>query len=124
MISQRPYLIRAIYQWILDNNLTPHILVNADYPNTEVPMEFVNNGSIILNIIPNSIQNLQMENDFISFGARFGGIPREIFIPPEAVLGIFAKENNQGMLFPDDETPEPEPPKDLKPTRPALKIVK
>ncbi len=126
MTSQRPYLIRAIYQWLLDNEFTPHLLVNANFPNTEVPQDFVNKGSIILNINPSSIQHLQMENDFISFNARFNGVAHQIFIPPQAVLGIFAKENNQGMLFPEIETDlDPEPPKTTpSKSRPTLKIVK
>ncbi len=127
LTSQRPYLIRSIYEWILDNNLTPHLLVNAKADQVEVPKEFVVDGTIVLNILPESIANLELGNDYISFNARFSGVSRELFIPPHAVLGIFAKENNQGMLFADEPNKTPPPAK--KPTikkkvKPTLKIVK
>jgi stringent starvation protein B len=111
--STKPYLTRAIYEWILDNGLTPHLLVDAGYPGTEVPAQFVQDGQIILNLAPTAVRNLVMGNEWISFGARFSGTPYELLIPSEAVLGIFSRENRQGMVFaapeyPGQDAPEPE----------------
>jgi len=100
LTSTKPYLVRAIYEWILDNGLTPHLLVDAQYPGAQVPAEFVQDGQIVLNIAPGAVRDLVMGNDWISFGARFGGTPRELMVPSEAVLGIFSRENQQGMVFP------------------------
>ena len=131
MTSNRPYLIRALYEWLLDNELTPHLLVDADYENVAVPRQFVEEGRIVLNINPSAVMNLEMTNEIISFNARFGGKETDVFIPPLAVLGIYARENGRGMLFPDelegveadddpDETDPTPPPKG----RPSLKVVK
>lgn len=109
LTSTRPYLVRALYEWILDNDLTPHLLVDAEYPGTQVPAEFVQDGQIVLNIAPSAVRNLVMGNDRIHFGARFGGMARELSVPTEAVLGIFARENHQGMLFPQPEYPRESP---------------
>ncbi len=112
LTSTKPYLTRAIYEWILDNGLTPHLLVDAGYPGTEVPAQFVQDGQIILNLAPTAVRNLVMGNEWISFGARFSGTPYEILIPSEAVLGVFSRENRQGMVFAPPEHPEqgsPEP---------------
>ncbi|MEJ2609242.1 MAG: ClpXP protease specificity-enhancing factor [Candidatus Thiodiazotropha sp.] len=129
MSSNRPYLIRAFYEWVVDNGKTPYLMVNAEYPNAVLPLKFVENGRIILNIDPSAISRLELANDWISFSARFAGVLEDIMIPPGAVMGIYAKENGQGMLFPDEETDlEEEPEDDPDPTpsgrRPALKIVK
>ena len=131
MTSNRPYLIRALYEWLLDNDLTPHLLVDADYENVEVPRQFVEEGRIVLNINPSAVMNLEMTNEMISFNARFGGKETDVLIPPLAVLGIYARENGRGMLFPDElEGEESEDdPDDTDPTpppkgRPALKVVK
>jgi stringent starvation protein B len=132
--SNRPYLIRALYEWLVDNDLTPHLLVDATMDNVEVPTQFVEDGRIVLNINPTAVMNLQLDNDFISFNARFGGRETSVFIPPQAVLGIYARENGRGMLFPDDvedavdgsgndpddNDPAPVPPKG----KPSLKVVK
>lgn len=127
MTSNRPYLIRAIYEWLLDNELTPHLLVDANADGVEVPQEFVEDGRIVLNINPTAVGQLQLGNDLISFNARFGGRETSLLIPPDAVLGIYARENGRGMLFPEDEFEDggdddnpPEPPKG----RPSLKVVK
>jgi stringent starvation protein B len=104
--STKPYLVRAIYEWILDNNMTPHLLVDAGYPGTRVPMEFVEDGQIVLNIAPSAVQGLVMNNDWVHFSARFGGVSRNLEIPSEAVLGIFSRENHQGMIFPPSQQPE------------------
>jgi len=125
MSPNRPYLIRAIYDWICDNGLTPHLLVDAGYPGTEVPQEFVENGQVVLNLAPKAVQGLVAGNEEIIFSARFGGIPRNLVVPVGAVLAIYARENGQGMAFSPDEMPPPEP--DRVPTdegRPSLRIVK
>lgn len=109
LTSTKPYLVRAIYEWILDNGLTPHLLVDALYPGAQVPVESVQNGQIVLNIAPTAVRDLVMGNDWISFGARFGGVPRELMVPSEAILGIFSRENQQGMVFPPPEYPQDTP---------------
>ncbi|MDO3382875.1 ClpXP protease specificity-enhancing factor [Gilvimarinus algae] len=129
MSSSRPYMIRALYEWIVDNQCTPYILVNAHARGVEVPQEHINKeGQIILNVSPTSVVGLEIGLESIVFSARFGGIPRDLFIPTYAVLGIYARENGQGMVFeaePEPPTP-PEPPKpegsDDK--RPSLRVVK
>ena len=111
MTPLKPYLIRALYQWINDNELTPYVLVDATAKNALLPMDYVENGKIVLNIRPKSIDNLTMGNEFIEFSASFSGTPMEILFPVNAVMGIFAKENNEGMFFDrqdGDNTPPPE----------------
>jgi stringent starvation protein B len=97
-VSTKPYLMRAIYEWCVDSGFTPYVLVAVD-ENTRVPMEHVKNGEIVLNISPVATTNLKMDNDYIHFAARFNGASREIIIPVGAVLGIFARENSQGLFF-------------------------
>ncbi len=109
LTSTKPYLVRALYEWILDNALTPHLLVDAQYPGTQVPPEFVQDGQIVLNLAPTAVRNLVIGNDWIHFGARFGGVARELSVPSESVLGIFARENHQGMVFPQPEYPREVP---------------
>ncbi|WP_058441124.1 ClpXP protease specificity-enhancing factor [Legionella brunensis] len=126
MTSNKPYLIRAIYDWIVDNDQTPYILVSANYPGVQVPQEFVNDGRIVLNISPKACRGLHLENDRIIFTARFSGQSMQIFIVPAAVLAIYAKENGQGMEFPE-EIHEPLPPATSgteKGRKPALTLVK
>ena len=131
MTSNKPYLIRAIYDWIVDNELTPYLLVNAEYPGVEVPQEHVSGGRIVLNISPNASRGLHIENDRIVFSARFSGLVTQIFGRPQAVLAIYAKENGRGMEF-GEEYDEPPPPastsssvSDIKARKkPALKLVK
>lgn len=109
MTSSRPYFIRALHEWIVDNGLTPYLMVYAQAEGVEVPQQYVNkSGQIVLNIAPGAVADLQLTNDMISFKARFGGVPMEINVPCHAVLGIYARENGQGMMF-DAETP-PSPP--------------
>jgi stringent starvation protein B len=127
MTSNRPYLIRALYEWLVDNDLTPYLLVDATHARVQVPTQYVDEGRIVLNINPRAVANLQLGNDWISFNARFGGQSQEVMLPPHAVLGIYARENGQGMLFATEESGEhpeddPEPPKPGK--RPSLKVVK
>ncbi len=99
----RPYMARAIYEWIVDNNLTPYLLVDATRPNTMVPEQFIQDGQIVLNIVPHAVHALNIGNDVISFSARFGGVSRDIYVPMEAVLGIYARENGQGLFFDPNE---------------------
>lgn len=99
----RPYLARAIYEWICDNNLTPYLLVDATQPNTRVPEQFIQDGQIVLNIVPHAVHQLHMSNDAITFSARFGGVSRDIYVPLYAVLGIYARENGQGLFFDPSE---------------------
>jgi stringent starvation protein B len=129
--STKPYLIRALHQWCSDFGFTPFLAVFVD-ERVEVPMEFVKNNEIVLNISAEACHQLRIENDWISFQARFGGIPNKVLIPVTHVLAIYARENGQGMSFPFN--PETKGPEDsefgnkntLKAnrTRPALKIVK
>jgi stringent starvation protein B len=99
MTSNQPYLLRAFYEWIVDNNLTPYIVVNALYPGVLVPQEHVRDGQIVLNIAPASCNKFVMGNVEISFDARFGGVPRNLLVPCKAVLAIYAKENGAGTVF-------------------------
>lgn len=136
MSSNRPYLIRALYEWLLDNGQTPYLLVNAEHSGTVVPRQFVEDGRIVLNIDPAAVAGLELGNEWISFSARFSGVSEDILVPPSAVQGIYSKENGQGMLFPDEEKvgdgepngPDPDPDPDPKPDkpggRPSLKVVK
>jgi len=124
--STKPYLIRAIYDWCSDNGLTPYLAVRVD-GQTRVPMAYVKDGEIVLNLGADAVRNLHMGNDIISCGGRFGGVPHELVIPVAAVIGIFARENGQGMAFePQSSTPPPEG--DGEPTaphgRPHLRVVK
>jgi len=107
--SRRPYLIRAIYDWCVDNGHTPHLLVAADYPGVTVPQQFVQEGRITLNLSPMAVQSLQLDEDPIWFSARFSGRPFEVIVPPGAVLAIFARENGEGLVFGEVEPPQGEP---------------
>lgn len=95
----RPYMVRALYQWIEDNALTPYLMVDATAENVQIPREHVQDGRIVLNIASRATGNMSMENDYIHFSARFGGVSQEIWVPLTAVMGIYAKENSQGMFF-------------------------
>lgn len=99
----RPYMARAIYEWICDNQLTPYLLVDATQPYTSVPEQFVKDGQIVLNIAPHAVHQFQMNNDAITFSARFGGVARDIYVPISALMGIYARENGQGLFFDPDE---------------------
>ena len=127
MTSNRPYLIRALHEWITDNGLTPHLLVNAELAEVEVPLQYVHEGRIVLNVSATAIHGLRLGNDWIEFSARFGGSPCWIRIPPLAIIAIYARENGQGMIFSEaSETPgsdEP-PPKPQPDKKPMLKVVK
>jgi stringent starvation protein B len=137
MTSSRPYLIRALYEWILENNCTPYILVNAYGADVMVPQEFVKDGQIILNISASAVQGILMTDNAIEFSGRFAGIPTPVYVPVAAVMGIYARENGQGMVFEAEvPNPTPTPPSDAadadikKPvtgrtrSRPSLRVVK
>ncbi len=128
MNSSRPYLIRAIHEWIIDSDLTPHIVVNADADDVRVPQEYVKDGQISLNISASAVQGLSMDNDWILFDARFGGKSFRVSVPTGAVLAIFAKENGAGMSFGEDEQEDDPPPepgdKSTPKAHPTLRIVK
>lgn len=104
--SNKPYLFRAIYQWILDNDATPHILVDADWPAVVVPQDYVQNGKIILNAAPEAISHWFSDNDAISFSARFSGKSMDIYLPIGAILAVYAQENNLGMAFEPEAKPQ------------------
>jgi stringent starvation protein B len=128
MTSNRPYLIRAIHAWVVDNDCTPYLLVDAAATDVEVPREHVEDGRIVLNIAPAATDRLDLGEDAIRFNARFGGRPCQVSVPIAAVLAIYARENGQGMMFPpegDEGGDEPPPDKPSRPEgRPALKVVK
>ena len=110
MRSNQPYLLRAFYDWIVDNQCTPYIIVDAFHEGTEVPQEFVKGGQIVLNIAPRAVTNFDMSRDTITFSTRFGGVPVELFLPFSAVLGIYAQENGKGMMFSCEDKNDPTPP--------------
>lgn len=113
MSSSRPYLLRALYEWILDNDSTPYVVVNAWLDGVMVPQEYVKDGQIVLNISPVAVQGLVITNEALEFSGRFGGIPTPVYVPVGAIMGIYARENGQGMVFetgsPDPEAPPPAP---------------
>ena len=109
MTSSRPYLLRAIYDWIVDNGLTPYLLVNANLENVMVPTEYVSDGKIILNVAPAAVNDLEIENDEVHFNARFSGNPMYVSVPMAATMAIYSKENGRGMVFTDDDDVPPEP---------------
>lgn len=131
MTSNRPYLIRALYEWLVDNDLTPYLLVDANHEAVHVPTRYVEEGRIVLNVSPSAVRDLSLGNDLVAFEARFGGSAFAISLPPEAVLGVYARENGKGMLFPEEgaqDEPEPPPAPDTPPPppagKPSLKVVK
>jgi stringent starvation protein B len=128
MTPSRPYIMRALYEWIVDNDCTPYVLVDAAVTDVMVPQQFVKDGQIVLNISPGAVMDLNIGNDAMAFNGRFGGVATDIYVPIAAVVGIYARENGQGMVFePEESTPPPEepPPDPIKPRGgPALKIVK
>jgi len=128
MTPSRPYLLRAINEWILDNQCTPYLLVDAEVEGVDVPRQYVENGKIVLNIDPQAVRDLVLGNEEVSFSARFQGKPWQIYIPIQAVLAIYAQENGRGMMFNEEEGSEP-PPSGSSPAkpssgRPSLKVVK
>ncbi|MEJ1959324.1 MAG: ClpXP protease specificity-enhancing factor [Nitrosomonadales bacterium] len=130
-LSTKPYLIRAIHEWCADSGLTPYLAVRVD-GQTRVPTSYVKDGEIVLNLSVDAVRNLQLGNDAITCGGRFGGVPQEIFVPVSAVIGIFAKETGQGLVFEGQEsTPTPpahdagsKPSDHPPPAKPHLRVVK
>ena len=108
-IPVKPYFLRAFYDWIVDNAWTPHILVDASGPDVQVPVDFVSDGQIVLNLKPDAVRNLELDNEGIAFHARFGGISQRVWVPTYTVLSIYAVENGQALTFPPEEAPVPEP---------------
>jgi stringent starvation protein B len=117
MTSHRPYLLRALYEWITDNGMTPHLLVDAEQPRVQVPPHTIKDGKVVLNIAGRAVAKLDMGNDDVRFTARFGGVSHAVRVPISAVLAIYARETGQGMALPDDIAPAPAP-DDEPPTQP------
>jgi stringent starvation protein B len=132
--SRRPYLLRAMHEWISDNLQTPHIVVDASIQGVEVPRQYVQGGKIILNVSISATSSLNLGNELVSFRARFGSVTYDVSVPIAAVLGIYARETGQGMIFSEtDAPPPPVPPQpaaessaggEVKRAKPTLKVVK
>jgi stringent starvation protein B len=129
MTSSKPYMVRALYEWILDNDTTPYILVDTSSDQVLIPAGIANDGKVVLNLAPQAIQNLEMTNDHVSFSARFNGVAEDIYCPIASLMAIYARENGEGMMFPveeaetDTET-DSDKPGDDKPRGPTLKVIK
>ncbi|MEO0048521.1 MAG: hypothetical protein RLZZ410_1480 [Pseudomonadota bacterium] len=127
--STKPYLVRALHQWCVDHGFTPYVAVFVT-EQVQVPMDYVNNNEIVLNVSPDACQDLSLDNDWISLKARFAGVPRDIYVPMANVMAIYAKENGQGMSFPVERfdptptVPNPEINTTISKGRPSLKLVK
>ncbi|KAA9132486.1 ClpXP protease specificity-enhancing factor [Marinihelvus fidelis] len=128
MTSSKPYLLRGLYEWILDNDLTPHVIVDVNAAEVDVPPQAIQDGRLVLNISPQATRDLKLDNGFVSFQARFAGSSRDIWLPMNAILAIYARENGQGMMFADAGDDDPEPPaSDEPPSRPSgprLRVIK
>ena len=130
MTSSRPYLIRAFYEWIVDNGMTPYITVDATVEGAVLPQSYVRDGQIVLNISPRAVHQLQLDGDNVSFSARFGGVSQPVSVPASAVVAIYARENGEGMLFGEERERDGAPPEGPKPPpsgkggKPALRVVK
>ena len=135
MKPSRPYLIKALQEWLLDNDCTPHLAVDVSIKGVMVPEQFISDGQIVLNISPSAVQNFLLDDEAISFNARFGGVPMNIYVPMAAVLAVYGRENGAGMGFgmepgaeyyeidQNEGDKQPEPPKP-KSARPSLTVVK
>ena len=108
MKARRPYLLRAIHEWITDSLCTPHLVVDADVAGVDVPRQFVKDGKIVLNVSWNATANLRLANDEVTFSGRFGGVSMSVRVPMNAVLAVYARETGQGMIFADEDV-EPDP---------------
>jgi len=105
MTSHRPYLLRALYEWIADNDMTPHLLVDAGQPGVQVPPHTIRDGKVVLNIAARAVSTLELGNEAVRFTARFGGVSHPVSVPVSAVLAIYARETGQGMALPEDSGP-------------------
>lgn len=121
-VSQKPYLIRALYDWIVDSSLTPYLLVDAAGDGVQVPPDYVEDGKIVLNVSATAVRNLALENEAVLFDGRFAGIAFAVDVPMQSVLAIYAKESGQGMMFDASEVSPDEPPSAT--NGPTLKVVK
>ena len=126
MTSSKPYLVRALYEWILDNDTTPYVLVDTGSDQVLIPDGIASDGKVVLNLSPAAIQNLEMTNEHISFSARFNGVAEELYCPISSLLAIYARENGEGMMFPAEESDDGSEPQteDDKPSGPTLKVIK
>jgi stringent starvation protein B len=130
MTSSRPYLLRAFYEWISDNGLTPYLLVDANAEGVRIPPGAAKDGRVVLNIAARAVGQFEAGNEYIRFMARFGGVSQPVSVPVGAVLAIYAQENGQGMMFaaegvpPSEEPPPPAPAPDEPSKRPRLRVVK
>lgn len=128
MTSNRPYLMRALYEWIGDNGLTPHLLVDAAVEGVRVPPGAAKDGRVVLNVASRAVSQFEIGNEHVRFLARFGGVSQAVHIPMAAVLAIYAQENGQGMMFPAEDAPSEPPPAapapDEPPKRPHLRVIK
>jgi stringent starvation protein B len=109
MSSNRPYLLRAMYDWISDNGLTPYILVDAGAPGVSVPKSAIKDGRVVLNVAARAVVQLDLSKDYVRFNARFAGVSQSVEVPMSAILAIYAQENGQGMMFPAENQPPPTP---------------
>ncbi len=132
MTPSKPYLIRGLYQWLLDNQVTPYILADTGSDEVMIPRGIATDGKVVLNLSPSAIQNLEMTNEYLSFTARFNGVAQDIYCPMDSILAIYARENGEGMMFnsESDQSQETGDPaadataKSKKPNPSGLKIVK
>ena len=131
MTSSKPYLVRALYEWILDNDTTPYILVSTSSDQVLIPPGISNDGKVVLNLAPAAIQNLEMTNEHVSFSARFNGVAENIYCPISSLLAIYARENGEGMMFPAEESDDDaarsgdaETTEHAKSKGPTLKVIK
>ena len=122
--SRRPYLIRALYQWMVDSGLTPYLLVGVDSEAVQVPANYVTDGKIVLNLAPAAIRDLDIGDSSLSFSGRFGGQPFPVRLPVDNVLAIYAKENGEGMMFGPEGGGTPQPPESPAPDKPHLTVIK
>ena len=115
MNSSKPYILRALHEWISDNNLTPLVLVNSTFQDVQIPPGIDEDGKVVLNVSYGATKNLEIVNEGILFDARFSGVSQNLYLPMDAILAIYARENGQGMMFgSDDDLPNPEPPEPIK----------
>lgn len=126
MTSSKPYLLRALYEWILDNDNTPYILVDTSSDQVMIPDGIANDGKVVLNLAPAAIQDLEMTNHQVAFSARFNGVAQGIRVPMSSLLAIYARENGEGMMFPQEEAGADTSSSDAeaKPKAPTLKVIK
>lgn len=125
MSSNRPYLLRAMYEWIVDNGMTPYILVDAAAPSVNVPKSAIKDGRIVLNIAARAVAQLELGKERVTFVARFSGVSQPVDVPMAAILAIYAQENGQGMMFPSEgQTPPPSQPDSAAKKGPHLRVVK